>query len=357
MSESLEHICIPPTALLRQAVQAIDRNTKGIVLVVDESRHLLGTITDGDVRRRLLAGANLDLPVSELFTFPSERPPVVARVGTPREELIRQMLQAEVRQIPLLDDADRVSGLAYLPELLPEPIGMQALVMAGGLGVRLRPLTENLPKPMLPVGGRPLLELTLEKFKKQGITNVSVATHYKAHSIKEHFGCGTHFGVRLDYLNEEQPLGTAGALALMETPEVPLLVVNGDILTEIDYLHMLEFHREHQADLTIGVRSVEIQVPYGVVESSGVNVARLTEKPSLEFLVNAGIYLLEPRVQKMVPSGQRYDFTDLIQQVLDKGHRVVSFPIREYWLDIGKHENYLEAQSYASRTNGHELAK
>ncbi|MCE7871237.1 CBS domain-containing protein [bacterium CPR1] len=346
--EDLTRLCVSPDCLLREAIQAIDLNEKGIILVVDANQKLIATVTDGDIRRRLLEGAALDARLLQLFDWPPRHPPIWAHEGTSGSALLTLMRRHAVRQVPLLDAEQRVVGLATLEALLPEEaeLPMQAVIMAGGRGTRLLPLTEDLPKPMLPVGGRPLLELTLEQFRRHGISRVNVATHYKAHAIEGHFGNGKDFGVEIRYIQEETPLGTAGALALMEPPSEPLLVVNGDILTEVDYRALLQFHRDHQADLTVGVRSFEIQVPYGVVESMGAMVQGLAEKPVYNFLVNAGIYLLEPRAHALIPGNQHYDFTDLIQQLLASKMRVVSFPIREYWLDIGKHEDYVQAQDY-----------
>jgi NDP-sugar pyrophosphorylase family protein len=216
--------------------------------------------------------------------------------------------------------------------------------MAGGSGTRLRPLTEDLPKPMLPIGGRPLMERLVEQLQQAGIRQVNVTTHYKPEKIVEHFGDGHAFGVEMRYVNEDRPLGTGGALGLIAPPQETLLVINGDIVTQVSFRAMLAFHQEHQAKMTVAVRRYEVQVPYGVVECEGSQVRQLREKPQLGFLVNAGIYLLEPSVYEFIPHGQHFNMTDLIQWVLEAGQTVVSFPIREYWLDIGQHPDYVQAQ-------------
>jgi dTDP-glucose pyrophosphorylase len=348
MTTDITNLCIPPNCSIRQAIACIDQNAKGIVLITDDERHLLGTITDGDVRRGMLAGHNLDEPVSVLLVTKQKSPypqAVTAQVGTERAELLRLMQERIVYQIPLLDEDERVFDLVTFDELLPNQIlPLQAVIMAGGFGSRMRPLTEDLPKPMLPVGGRPLMELTVEKLKQAGIRRVNVTTHYKAEKIVEHFGDGHNFGVELNYVTEDHPLGTAGALGLMKIPEEPLLVINGDILTGVDFKAMLTYHRESQADLTIAVRKFDLNVPYGVIESNGALVHSLVEKPVLSFFVNAGIYLLEPAVLGQIPNGCRIDMTDLIQRLIDMERPVVSFPIREYWLDIGQHLDYQQAQ-------------
>ena len=216
--------------------------------------------------------------------------------------------------------------------------------MAGGSGTRLRPLTEDLPKPMLPVGDRPLMEVIIDQLRQSGIGRVNITTHYLPEKITDYFGNGENFGVELNYVSEDRPLGTAGSLGLIDWPRETLLVINGDILTKVNFRAMLDYHQEHRADITVGVRKYDIQVPYGVVECEDQRVCRLREKPNLSFFVNAGIYMLEPSVNEHIPNGQHYDMTDLIERLIHKGRSVVSFPIVEYWLDIGEPSDYERAQ-------------
>ena len=348
MTLDMEHIVISPETTIGQAIALIDHNHRGIVLVVQPDRQLLGTITDGDVRRAMLSGMQLDTPVSAVLTVKAATnlKPVTALVGTPGDALLALMRQNSVRQIPLLNETGQVVDLVTLDELLPQPdLLLQAVIMAGGQGARLRPLTEDLPKPMLPVGGRPLMERIVQQLQQAGIRRVNVTTHYKPEKIVEHFGDGHAFGVELNYVNEDRPLGTGGALGLMPPPTEPVLVINGDILTQVDFRAMLNFHQENKADLTIAVRRYEVQVPYGVIECNGPLVERLREKPKVGLLVNAGIYLLEPAVFQFIPQGQHFNMTDLIQWLLDARRTVASFPIHEYWLDIGQHADYARAQS------------
>jgi len=218
------------------------------------------------------------------------------------------------------------------------------VIMAGGFGQRLRPLTEKLPKPMLPVGEKPVMELIIDQLRNAGIQKVNVTTHFKPDKIRDYFGDGRAFGVDLTYVSEESPLGTAGALSLIGEKNEPLLVINGDILTQVDFRTMLAFHREHGAEITVGVRQYDLQVPYGVIESDGTTVTGLHEKPMLNFFVNAGIYFLEPSVHELIPQGEHFDMTELINALLAKGRPVASFPIVEYWLDIGQHADYAKAQ-------------
>lgn len=344
----LERLLVKSDHTIRQVMAVIDHGVKGIALVVDEARHLLGTVTDGDVRRMILAGLSLDVPVSELLARKSGSHyplPITARAGTSSGELLRLMQEHRIRQLPLLDGEGHVVDLVMLDDMLPEQmLPLQAVIMAGGKGTRLRPITEDLPKPMLPVGDRPLMQRIVDQLHQAGIRRVNISTHYLPEKIIEYFGDGREFGVALNYVTEDRPLGTAGALSLMETPDEPLLVINGDILTRVDFRAMLAYHREHKADLTVGVRQYDLRVPYGVVECEGSRVCKLREKPQVSFLVNAGIYLLEPSVRRYIPNGQRFDMTDLIEKLLAEGQAVVSFPIVEYWLDVGQHEDYEKAQ-------------
>ena len=224
---------------------------------------------------------------------------------------------------------------------------LSAVIMAGGYGKRLLPLTEQVPKPMLPVGDKPLLELTIQQLRRSGIRDISLTTHYLPDAIVNHFGDGTAFGVRLSYLKEDHPLGTAGGLKLLKQADKPFLVINGDILTGLPFREMLNFHRSHGALLTVGVRKYDLKVPFGVVDCEDVFITRLQEKPAFNLFVNAGIYLLEPSARDYLPDGQQFDMTDLIQTLLEKGKPVVSFPIMEYWLDVGRHEDYSQAQEDA----------
>jgi dTDP-glucose pyrophosphorylase len=345
---NLSHLCITPEHSIRHAISCIDRNEKGIVLVTNDQGCLIGTITDGDVRRALLGRQNLDDSVKVLLSRKSNTPyrqPITALCGTDNAALLQLMREHEVHQIPLLDETNRVVDLVTLDELLPNQVlPLQALIMAGGYGTRLLPLTKDLPKPMLPIGNRPLMELIIEQLHQIGIRRVNIATHYLPEKIKEHFGDGGNFGIELRYVTEDQPLGTAGALGLMDVPENPLLIINGDILTRLNFKSMLAFHKENRAALTVAVRKYDMNVPYGVIESKGPLVCGLVEKPLLSFLVNAGVYLLEPAVHRYVPNGKHSNMTDLIQRLIDEGHVVASFPIMEYWLDIGNNIDYAQAQ-------------
>lgn len=348
MYSDVAMFCITQGSLIFEAIAQMNRNKLGVVLVVDSDRRLVGTITDGDVRRAILGNISLQEPVSALLACKAGTPyarPVTARVGQDRGAYLSLLKQHNILHLPLVDDDGRITGLVRLDDFVPDRVSpLRAVVMAGGTGSRMRPLTEDVPKPMLPVGDQPLMEIIIQQLRDAGIRRVNVTTHHKSEKITEHFGDGRDFGVELSYVTEDRPLGTAGGLGLMETLEDTLLVINGDILTQVDFRTMIAFHREHHADLTLAVRRYDLHVPYGVVDCEGVSVRYLKEKPSLNFLVNAGIYLLEPTVYRYIPNGERFDMTDLIQRLLDAGRPVVSFPIWEYWLDIGEPTDYERAQ-------------
>ncbi|MCB2103000.1 MAG: nucleotidyltransferase family protein [Rhodobacterales bacterium] len=352
LEDVMARFAVAPETPMRDVLALIDRNGEGVALVLDGDGRLLGIITDGDVRRALLANADFGRAVSEFLSTKRVRAwekPLTAPPEATADDLLRLMTVRLVRHLPLVGRDGRLCGLALKSQLdRGHDLGLRAVVMAGGFGVRLRPLTDDTPKPLLPVGDKPVIERIVEQLRESGVRHVNITTHYHADKIRDHFGDGRDFGVRVQYTHEEEPLGTAGALALMERGTDPLLVVNGDILTAVDFRAMLDFHREHEAVLTVGVRRYEVPVPFGVVEADGARVTALTEKPVLSHFVNAGIYLLEPDVLDALPPGDKLDMTDLIQRLLDAGRMVASFPIHEYWVDIGQHQDYRRAQADAA---------
>ena len=332
---------IAPDASITEAMAQLDKAATGTLLVCASDRRLLGLLTDGDFRRAILRHR----PLSDLCGTIASSRPITALFPVSPPEALRIMNQHDVGQLPVIDSEGRVQRLLLRKDIVPDPRPpLSAVVMAGGLGTRLLPLTEKVPKPMLPVGDRPLLELTLAQLRRAGIKDVSLTTHYLPEAISDHFKNGEPFGVRLNYLQEEHPLGTAGGLKSLKHFNGTMLVINGDIITGAPFDAMLDFHRAYHADLTIGVRKYEVQVPFGVVECEEVRVTQLQEKPSLSFFINAGTYLLEPEICDLIPTGQRFDMTELIQKLIEAGKVVVAFPILEYWLDMGRHEDYQQAQ-------------
>ncbi len=339
--ERLGSVTIAPDASIAEAVSHLDRAGTGGLALCDSSGRLVGVLTDGDVRRAVLKGVSLDDPC-RLIAHPD---PITVRGSISGSAALRLMNEHDINHLPLVDDEGRLIEFLLRRDLISETApNLSAVIMAGGFGRRMLPLTEHLPKPMLPVGDRPLLERTIEQLRRSGITDVSLTTHYLSDSIVSHFGDGEAFGVNISYSNEDQPLGTAGGLKLVKRPQGPFVVMNGDILTGLSFDEMLRFHTAQQALLTVGVRKHEIKVPFGVVECDDVRVTELREKPSLTLFINAGIYLLEPAAYDYIPDGVRFDMTDLIKHLLDEGRMVVSFPIIEYWQDVGRMEDYEQAQ-------------
>jgi dTDP-glucose pyrophosphorylase len=340
--------CEPLAGAIGDVVRCIDRAAIGIALLVDQDRRLVATVTDGDVRRAMLAGIDFAQPCARLLEMKklSAHPvPVSRSAHASDEELLHAMRDAQVQHIPLLDDDGRVVDVVLLDHLVDaRENDVSAVVMAGGFGARLRPFTDATPKPMLPVGDKPLLERTIHQLRGAGITEVNITTHYLHDKIADHFGTGSGFGVNVNYVREDRPLGTAGALGLIARPQSTMLVINGDILTTIDFRAMTGFHRANAADLTVAVRLYEIKVPYGVVDCAGVRVTGVREKPSERYFVSAGIYLVEPRVWDFITGGEPLDMPQVIERVIGAGGSVVSFPLREYWLDIGRPDDYRRAQ-------------
>lgn len=330
-----------PTLALGEAISQLDVAATGALVLCTPDRRLVGVLTDGDIRRAILRKVPLTAPVEQIAT----RDPVVAQGPISATDALRVMVDRDINHLPVVDGDGTLLEFVIRRDLLPDvEENLSAVIVAGGYGKRLLPLTEHVPKPMLPVGDRPLLERTVEQLRQSGIQEVNLTTHYLPESIMQHFGDGEDFGVRMTYSKEGEPLGTAGGLTLVEKPTGPSLVINGDILTGVSYQRMLRYHQKHGAVLTMGVRVHEVEVPFGVVECDGARVTDLQEKPALTFLINAGIYLLEPAAYDFIPKQQRFDMTDLIRRLMDEGQVVVSFPIFEYWQDVGRHDDYRQVQ-------------
>jgi dTDP-glucose pyrophosphorylase/CBS domain-containing protein len=337
----LKAAIIAPGVSISKAMAQLEKAGTGVLLICDMDRHLLGLLTDGDCRRAILLRRALSEPCETI----ASSHPITASLAVSSAEALRLMNDHDIGQLPVLDNEGKVQRLILSKDIVPNrDLALSAVVMAGGFGKRLLPLTETVPKPMLPVGGRPLLERTIAQLRRAGIKNVNVTTHYLPEAISDYFGSGEMFGVRLNYVQEKHPLGTAGGIKLLNHFNGTMLVINGDILTTAPFGAMLDYHRAYHADLTIGVRKYEVQVPFGVVDCEDVHVKGLQEKPSLSFFINAGTYLIEPTVCDFIPGGRSFDMTELISNLIEAGRTVVSFPIIEYWLDMGRHEDYAKAQ-------------
>ncbi len=339
---------IPPSVSIRQAIEVIDIGANQICLVVDQEEHLLGTVTDGDVRRAILRGLDMEAPVELVMN----REPHVAAPDESDEVLLNRMMTEVIRQIPLLDAGGRVVGLAYIDNLLKpaERRDNWVVLMAGGLGTRLHPLTETAPKPLLSVGDKPLLETILESFVHYNFHRFYISLNYKGEMIKDHFGDGSRWNAEIRYIEEDRRLGTAGALRLIpQRPETPIMVMNGDLLTRVNFQYLLDYHRQHLSKATMCVRAYDFQIPFGVVKIEGTRIKEIDEKPLQSFFVNAGIYVLEPELIDLIPADQYFDMTTLFETVIEAGHTTAVFPIREYWLDVGRMDDLSQANGEFDR--------
>lgn len=332
---------ISPNLKICEVIEIIDRNSQQIAVVTDEEGKLLGTVTDGDIRRGILKGISLNSAIGQIM---NPHPVTIPRL-TNRKSIINILRANKVRHLPVIDEARHVVGIERLDELLTESRSNGwVVIMAGGLGKRLEPLTNDCPKPMLKIGEKPVLQTILEQFIRQGFNRFCISIHYKSEQIKDYFGDGTKWGAEIHYIDEEKRMGTAGSLSLFpfETRE-PILVINGDILTRLSFEQLVDFHQEHQAKATIAVTTYDYQVPYGVIKANRGRLVGFEEKPVYTSFINAGIYVLNPEVLNDVPKNSYFDMNDLFEILLENNATVCVFPIREYWTDIGGMERFYQA--------------
>ncbi|TKF34105.1 CBS domain-containing protein [Vibrio kanaloae] len=344
MSYSWKKTIVKPEATIVDALRVIDSEALRIALVVNDEQHLLGVVTDGDIRRGILNSLPLDTPVVEIMSCS----PTTASINTAKEQLVKLMERKSVLAVPLLED-NKVVGLETLHHLFEEKTYQNPVfIMAGGFGTRLRPLTDNCPKPMLKIGNKPILETVIRSFIKAGFENFYISTHYMPEQIQNHFGDGTELGVNINYVYEEAPLGTGGALGLLPSDlpqDLPLIMMNGDVLTKVDFERLLDFHNDNEADATMCVREYDYQIPYGVINGEGNKITSMVEKPIQRFFVNAGIYVVSPTVIQSVPKNHHIDMPTLLEQHMNERDNILMFPIHEYWLDIGRMDDFNRAQA------------
>lgn len=339
--KSIEKIKLNPLATIREAIEVIDKGSMQIALVVDHQNKLIGTLTDGDIRRGLLDGLTLESTIESIIF----RTPTIAKVGASKKEILNLATAKKLHQIPIVDDEGKVVGIEEIDELVkPEQRSNKVVLMAGGLGTRLRPLTEHKPKPMLEVGNKPILQTIIEHFASYGFRDFVIVVNYKSHVIQEYFNDGSNLGVNIEYIQEEKRLGTAGSLSLLkEIPEEPFFVMNADILTNLNFLHLYNYHVSSNSVATMCVREYEIQIPYGVINIDNTKILSIEEKPIHKFFINAGIYVLSPEVLGYLPKKAYFDMPLLFEKLIKDGKNVISFPIRELWIDIGHMEEYKKA--------------
>lgn len=341
--KEINRFCLKEGATVRECMGVIDKNKQGIALIVNNKGRLVGTVTDGDIRRFILAGRSIDESVTNVMWTK----PLTAPLGTSEKTLKDLMNKHLLRNIPILDRNGCPCKIMNLRDLVSEEDACQyAVIMAGGKGKRLKPITENIPKPMIKVGNKPILENIINYLKESSIVNIYISLNYKTEIIEKYFKDGSTFGVNITYLKEKKELGTAGALTLLpEIPSSPLLIINGDVITKTNFIRLIEFHKQHRCVMTVAAAQYTLNIPYGVLNISSHYLLGIEEKPEQKFLCSAGIYMLNPEALPLIPGDTSFDMTDLIQELVRKGLPVTTFPIHEYWVDIGHRDDLEKVQN------------
>jgi dTDP-glucose pyrophosphorylase len=336
------------SSTIKEAFKIVDDGPAQIAVVVDSDDILIGTITDGDLRRAILSGKTLKDEIQDIFNST----PSIATINSTKEEIINICTSNKIHQIPVVDSDGKIVGIDVFDDLIkPEHHNNKVILMVGGLGTRLRPLTETTPKSMLPVGGKPILQTIVEKFVSYGYVNIIMCVGYKSEVIQEFFDNGSKFGANIEYILESNRMGTIGALGLLnkdQKPNSPFFVMNGDLLTNVNFEHLMNFHLKNNSKATMCIREYDFQVPYGVVSTSNEEVVSIKEKPIHSFFVNAGIYILEPECIDLIPNNEFYDIPSLFDKLLNLKEKITPFPLQEYWIDIGRLSEYEKAnQEYS----------
>jgi dTDP-glucose pyrophosphorylase len=332
--KNLGKILVAPSTSIRDVIRLLESSGMQISLVVDQKKCLLGAITDGDIRRAILKGISLDKSVEEAMN----KNPTVAYPENDRNHILKIMRRQLIHHVPIVNKEGVVVGLETVDQFYFG--GMEdnwIVLMAGGLGTRLLPLTKDCPKPMIKVGGKPLLELTIERCIEAGFCKFFISVNYKAEMIKSYFKDGSQWGIEIQYIHEEEKMGTAGSIGLLpQRPDKAFLVMNCDLVTNVNLVNMFHFHHQNKAKGTMGVCEYMIEVPYGVVEIQGHRISRINEKPTQRFLINGGIYVLEPETLDLLNKNIFLDMPELFKEMIAKNWPTSVFPIREYWVDVGQ---------------------
>ncbi len=341
-TEKYLFITISATASIKDALEKINQNGLQICFVLNKHRKLIGSVSDGDVRRFLLRNGSIEDVVTNVMNPQT----ITTNIPMSNHQALNYMRNKSILVLPFIDNDDQIIEF-YIAKELSKPIIKQnpIFIMAGGFGTRLRPLTDTCPKPMLHVGGKPLLEIIISHFKQQGFVNFFISTHYLPEIIYNYFGNGENFDIRIEYIYENKPLGTGGALSLLpqEKIDLPIIVINGDVLTNMNFNNLLNFHNKNNAMATICTREYQYQIPYGVVNSTNNVVLNLLEKPAYYYNINTGIYVISPELLNQIPS-QYIDMPTVIEQQIQNNKKVISYHVHDYWLDIGQIDDYNRAQ-------------
>ncbi len=338
----MKQYCISPEISILECLKVIDSCATGIAIAVDKNFKLIGTISDGDIRRALIGGAKLNTTVNKFIN----RNCFSVLWSVSRAEVLDIMQARRFEQVPIIDDNGKVVGIHLLHDILGKKNRTNwAVVMAGGKGTRLRPITETIPKPMIKVAGRPILERIVLHFINYGIKKIFISVNYLSDIIEDHFKDGSRFGCSIEYLREEKSLGTGGALSLLpEVPKDPIILMNGDLITEIDFDQMISFHEKHQFYATMGVSSYAHEVPYGCVKVQRDRIMELKEKPILQEIINAGVYIISPEALEAVPKNAYFPVTDLFEKALGKKLACGAFKVAKNWIDVGQPNELIKAR-------------
>lgn len=341
-----------PKTLVKDAIKVLSESSLKIVLIVDEDLTLLGTVTDGDIRRGLLKSLTINSPISEVLN----QKPIVVTGNFPKEEVLKMMTANRVFQIPVVDEDFRLVDL-HLWEVMSSPAARDntMVIMAGGKGTRLLPKTEKIPKPMLRLGQKPILEYIIKRAKEEGFSRFILTIHHLGEVIEEYFGDGKTLGVNISYIKEKTPLGTAGALSLIEPKQSkPIIVTNGDVLTDVKYGEILDFHNQSNGIATMAVQMREWQNPYGVVNTDGIEITSYEEKPVTRTLINTGVYVVDPSVLELLTGVTSCDMPQLFELAREKGMKTLAYFAHESWIDIGSHEDFESASGQAKKRNSYD---
>lgn len=336
-------VILTPKSTIRDAMRTLDDTALRIAVVCDDNNKILGTVTDGDIRRGLLANSDMSDSICNVMN----QTPFVASESHSRQQRLELMDKHDLLALPIVDDNNCLVGIETLHQVLqPKKLDNPIFIMAGGFGTRLRPLTDNCPKPMLRVGDKPMLEHLINQFIALGFHQFYISTHYMPEVIRDHFGDGSKWNVSITYIHEESPLGTGGALGLLpkDLPKLPLIMMNGDVLTKVDFKHLLEHHETHQFDATMCVREIEHKISFGVVESKDRLITAMVEKPTYRYHINTGIYVLSPECVASVEPNMKIDLPTLLAERMEKKNKIGIYASYDYWLDIGQMADYQKAQ-------------
>lgn len=338
MTNNIEKLLAYPYYSIKETLKLLDNGAKGIILVVNEQKKLLGTITDGDIRRAILKGISLEEKIEEIM----HKNPKKVEQGASRDEIKDILIKNAIKELPIVDTNNIIIDMITINDiLLPQGKENPVIIMAGGLGTRLKDLTKEIPKPMLRIGNEPILQHIVNNFKKYGFNKMFISVNYKAEIIENYFQDGYAYGTKIQYIKESKRLGTAGSIKLVENfIDKPFFVINGDIFTNLNLENMMGFHISNNFDITVGIRKHSFQIPYGVIKTNKSYITKVEEKPTIEYLINAGIYCLKSEIISLIPKDEYFEITDLINICIKNGLKVGCYEIKDYWMDIGRIEDY-----------------